>query len=178
MSTSRSQEEAEAFLVDLDLNNGDIHKAGYQWQSIDYKEVSTETCEAILSLTGGKTNVRGYAPVIPETPRHQQIGRHVDAVLAERQYFVKQRVFAAQNLDECLRKDLEPVFNFLRAARRSPDEHIIFPDTERRILVSLDAVRATLAKVEDMVIGNSDLDATSPDSEAGDMTKVDFKAED
>jgi hypothetical protein len=29
-----------------------------------------------------------------------------------------------------------------------------------------------------MVIGNSDLDATSPDSEALDMTKVDFKAED
>jgi hypothetical protein len=84
-------------------------------------------------------------------------------------------VFAAQDLDECLRKDLEPIFNFLHAARCSLDEHFIFPDTECCILVSLDAVRY---KVEDMVIRNSDLDATSPDSEAGDMTKVDFKAED
>ncbi|KAJ6632071.1 hypothetical protein B0H10DRAFT_1937779 [Mycena sp. CBHHK59/15] len=130
-----SQEEAEAFLADLiAMNNGCIDKASYKWPSIDYKEVSMETCQAIFSLLGEKTNVLSYAQVIPETPRHQQIGRHLDAVLAECQYFAKQHVFAAQTLDECLKKDLEPIFNFLRAACRSPDEHFNFPAPEHSIL--------------------------------------------
>ncbi|KAJ7937604.1 hypothetical protein B0H13DRAFT_1852238 [Mycena leptocephala] len=43
----------------------------------------------------------------------------------------------------------------------------------------LNAIRAILHSIEDMVVGNSDLDATAPDSDNGDTdaTKVDIKAE-
>ena len=88
-------------------------------------------------------------------------------------------MFDAQSLDERLRNNLDPIFKFLRAARRSTDEEFIFPYPEQRILVSLNAVRAILHSIEDMVVGNSDLDATAPDSDDGDpdATKVAIKVE-
>ncbi|KAJ6592452.1 hypothetical protein B0H19DRAFT_1055176 [Mycena capillaripes] len=159
MTASLSQqEEAEVLILALQaMNKGQIDKD-----------------RTLLSLTG-KPQTRGFADVAPETPSHERVARHIDAVLATRQYFAKKRIFAAQGLEDRLKQDLESVYRFLRAARRSQEEHFIFPDPEERILRTLDDIRGALAKVEDMVVGNSDIDATAPDSEAGDETKVDFK---
>ncbi|KAJ7077076.1 hypothetical protein C8R44DRAFT_896403 [Mycena epipterygia] len=114
-----------------------------------------------------KTGVRGYTVVAPETPRHVQIARHVNAVLAERDYLVKKRILAAQVLDDRIRTSLEPIFRFLRVARRSQEEQFTFPNEEPQLLHSLTAMRMALSAVEDMIRGHSDLDETEPETENG-----------
>ncbi|KAJ6593287.1 hypothetical protein B0H19DRAFT_1246080 [Mycena capillaripes] len=171
------QEEAELLIEEIRaINKGQIDKEGFTWPSFDYDQVSTETCQALLALIGKPTKIRAHTD-ITATPRHERIARHLDSVLATRQYFAKKRAFDAQNLNDCLSKDLEPIFNFLRAARRSAEEQFTFPDAEHTILHSLNAVRKALDRVEDMVIGSGDLEETAPDTEDGDpdATRVDFK---
>jgi hypothetical protein len=146
----------------------------FEWPSIDYEQVDTETCQKIFSLVGTQKTIDSpdYRNVVPETPQHVQIARHIDSILMERQYRAKKRVFAAQTLDERIRKDLEPIFDFLRAARRTGTEHFTFPHPKHKLLQNLASAEQALYTIADMVRGNEDidLDATEPDSEPGDTT--------
>ncbi|KAF7334924.1 hypothetical protein MVEN_02242100 [Mycena venus] len=160
-----AQQEAEAFI--LDICEGEVDKNSYSWPSIDFDQVSTETCKTIFELVGKDPEVRDYADVT-ETPRRERIARHLGSVIIEREFLIKNRAFTAQNCDAALKRDLEPIFNFLRAARRSPAEQFIFPTPTPRILASIAALRVALDKIEDLVVGSSDEDATAPDSDVED----------
>jgi hypothetical protein len=122
-----------------------------------------ETCKTIFALIGKSSELRSYEDVT-ETPRRDRNARHLDSVISERESFAKNRAFTAQMLDEALDAGLLPVHKFLRAARRSPGEQFIFPDPEARILASINVLRDALDRVEEMVVGNSDKDATAPES--------------
>ncbi|KAF7347090.1 hypothetical protein MVEN_01463000 [Mycena venus] len=160
-----AQEEAEGFISDI--HAGEVDKDSYSWPSIDYDDVTTESCRTIFQLLKENSNVRDYAD-ITETPRRQRVARHLNSVIAEREYLPKKRAFDAQICDAALKRDLVPVFDFLRAARRNPGEEFIFPTPAARILSSVVALRVALDKVEDLVMASTDVDATAPDSELGD----------
>ncbi|KAJ7115738.1 hypothetical protein C8R44DRAFT_739486 [Mycena epipterygia] len=164
MSMPTCQQEAERLIADLRaIKKGDIDKKSYQWPSIDYDQVSTETCQELCTLLAKTTHVRGYRVVTPETPRHVKITRHINAVLAEREYLVKRRILAAQALDERIRGNMEPIFRFLRIARRTQGEQFTFPNEEPQLLQCLGTLRAALSGVEDMIRGQSDLEETARD---------------
>lgn len=127
--------------------------------------MSTETCTTLYSLLAKNTPVRGYRVVTPETPRRVKITRHVDAILAERAYLMKRRVLAAQALDERIKTHIEPIFRFLRVARRTQSEQFTFPNEEHELMHSLMVLRTALSGVEDMIRGQSDLDETELETE-------------
>jgi hypothetical protein len=99
------------------------------------------------------------------SPQHVQIARYIDSILMERQYQAKRTVFAAQTLKKRIRKDLKPIFDFLRAARRTGTEHFTFPHSKHKLLQNLASAEQALYTVADMVRGSEDidLDATEPD---------------
>ncbi|KAJ6545871.1 hypothetical protein DFH09DRAFT_1282089 [Mycena vulgaris] len=169
-----AQEEAEALIQDI--KKGNIHRDSL-WPSIDYDHVSTPTCQTIFSLIDPKKSTRGNSQIIPETPRKQQISRQLDCLLAERAYLVKKRISEAQDLNARIKMRLEPIYTFLRAARRTEAEQFNFPYTDQQLLQSLATVRHALDAVEDMVRGNTDLDVTEPETELGDSdtTRVECK---
>ncbi|KAJ6456836.1 hypothetical protein DFH09DRAFT_1115987 [Mycena vulgaris] len=174
------QQMADAFINDIRrINGGKLNRDSYKWPTIDYDQVSTETCKEIRALIGDQPQYRGYSPVTPETPRHEKIRRKLGLVLTEREYLVKKRVDMAQTIPEDISKHLEPVHQFLRAARRTDAEQINFPDTPQHLLRHINAVRKALDAVEDMVIGCIDADVTEPDSEFdGDVTRVETAGQD
>jgi hypothetical protein len=147
----------------------------YEWPSIDYRQVSSQTCSAISELI--TTNMRrGYSPVVPETPQRVRIRRELDVVVIGRKNRVKKRVLKAQNLDDTMKANIEVISRFLRAARRDECEQFAFPDGPA-LLDSLHAVRQALNAVETMARGDEveDPDSTeadSDDSEDADTTKV------
>ncbi|KAJ7809986.1 hypothetical protein B0H13DRAFT_1927567 [Mycena leptocephala] len=152
-----SQDEADAFLAELrSTAGGHLNKTSYQWPAIDYTEVSTATCQAVFALIKEKQNRQSYTEVTPETPRHQKITRQLDAVLTEREYLAKRRVFAAQTLDENINKEMATVFT----------SSVLLGVMQKNIF--LNALRHALNNVEDMVRGSSDVDGTASDSEAED----------
>ncbi|KAJ7144086.1 hypothetical protein C8R44DRAFT_725072 [Mycena epipterygia] len=158
------QERAEAIIEDAQKGN----LVGDSWPSIDYRQVSTETCQKLSSLVGSNSQAPGHLHADPQTPRHQQIAQQIDFVLAEHEYLAKKCVFAAQTLDGQIRMDLEPIYKFLRAAHRTDTEQFDFPDTDRSVLARIASVRGALDEVEDMVMGNSDLAISEDNTEAED----------
>ncbi|KAJ7475345.1 hypothetical protein B0H11DRAFT_2235663 [Mycena galericulata] len=150
------------------MDEGIIKEASYNWPLIDYDQVATKTCETIGSLLDNKAKARRYNQVIPETPQRQRIVRRINAIVAERQHLAAKRVFEAQVLNDRLKNDMENIYQFLRTARRTPNEQFTFPNGPEEVLGSLASVRVALNAVEDMVVGNMDLDETEADSEDGD----------
>lgn len=71
--------------------------------------------------------------------------------------------------------DLEPIYKFLRAARRTDTEQFDFPDTDRSVLAKIASVRGALDEVEDMVMGNSN--PAIDDTEAGDLHATRVRSE-
>ena len=98
---------------------------------------------------------------VPETPAHEQIARHIDVTVAERNYFATRRILEAKALDEAIKKHLQPLFAFLQAARRPQIE---FPQTAQRLVENLQCLRDLLNELEDMVVGSEDADMTESDS--------------
>ncbi|KAJ7479922.1 hypothetical protein FB451DRAFT_1172005 [Mycena latifolia] len=171
------EQEAEALIADIiKMNKGHLDRHSYSWPSINYDQVSTETCETISSLINKKVPARGYLPVTPDTPRPVRIVRQINSLVTQRRYLTSKHIHNAQTLDEHIRKDLEPVFKFLRAAHRSETEQFNFPDPPNTLLEKLGHVRKALNDVEEMVRGNEDLDQTEASTDAGDPdeTKVDI----
>ncbi|KAJ6536533.1 hypothetical protein DFH09DRAFT_1091287 [Mycena vulgaris] len=84
---------------------------------------------------------------------------------------------AQLDLNTRIKMRLEPIYAFLRAARRTEAEQFNFPYTDQQLLQSLATVRHALDAVEDMVRGNTDLDVTEPETELGDSdaTRVECK---
>ncbi|KAJ7739265.1 hypothetical protein DFH07DRAFT_840383 [Mycena maculata] len=170
-----SEAEAKGLIeAIIAINKGQLDEASYNWQSINYKQVSSETCAIIASLIQRPPN-RGYLPVSPETPHRVRIAREVDFVVAGRQRRVKQRVFDAQNLDDQIKANIEVISRFLRVARRDEREEFTFPDCPGpdKLLGSLQAVRRALNGVETIVRGQQDLEETESDTDdEGDKTVV------
>ncbi|KAJ6532447.1 hypothetical protein B0H19DRAFT_1272730 [Mycena capillaripes] len=109
-----AQEKAEGFIFHIHVGN--VVKDSDSWPSIYYDDVATETCRTIFQLVGENANVRDYAD-ITETPCRQRVARHLDSVIAEREYLSKKRASDAQTYDAASKRDLVLVFDFLRAAR-------------------------------------------------------------
>ncbi|KAJ6602963.1 hypothetical protein B0H10DRAFT_1958032 [Mycena sp. CBHHK59/15] len=100
----------------------------------------------------------------------EKIARRIDLHLAVRNLDTSQRIVRAQDLEDSIRDDLQPLYNFLRAARRNESR---FPDPARSLLESLACVRKALDDIEEMVKGNADFEVTEPDSDdQGDTTLV------
>ncbi|KAJ7821247.1 hypothetical protein B0H13DRAFT_2377468 [Mycena leptocephala] len=86
---------------------------------------------------------------VPETPTHEQIARHIDVTVAERNYFAARRILEAKALDEAIKKHLP---------------QIEFPQTAQRLVENLQCLRDLLNELEDMVVGSEDADMTESDS--------------
>jgi hypothetical protein len=61
----------------------------FEWLSIDYRQVSTETCQELFRLVEKDINIGAYTESTPETPRQQQIAQQIDCVITEHLYFAK-----------------------------------------------------------------------------------------
>ncbi|KAF8153592.1 hypothetical protein K438DRAFT_1777963 [Mycena galopus ATCC 62051] len=171
-----AQEEAKGLIAELlVLEKAGINGDSIDWPAIDYGQVSTETCQELFNLVEKTVEVRGPAEPVLETPRQVQIARQLDAVLIERQYLAKKRVLMAQTLDEQIRRDLVPITDFLRVARRNNSEHFAFPHHKKKLLESLASMEEALYQVADMVRGEDDMDETEPDTEAGDATQLEYR---
>ncbi|KAJ7464853.1 hypothetical protein B0H11DRAFT_2050148 [Mycena galericulata] len=172
--SSTNQRNAETFLSDLILiNKGRLDLNSYVWPVIDYREVNTATCQSILSLIGDDTEpYAGRLDAIPETPRKQQIARAVNLQVTERAYLAARRVVDAKALEEAIVGSLEPILQWLKGARQP---EIKWTSSEFRLLQKLGMVRDALDKVEELIIGNPEDDATESESEAGDRTRVAYK---
>ncbi|KAJ6582732.1 hypothetical protein B0H10DRAFT_2443212 [Mycena sp. CBHHK59/15] len=150
------------------MDEGRIDKATYVWpRFIDYAKVSATACREISTLVEKYAENSDIAApvirhVIPETPQHRQIARQVDLRLAQRQFYAAQRAIAAKAHEDSLRLQLQPILDFLRAARRKGFES---PHNESELFTCLGSVRATLDIVEAMVVGDVDLDMTESDTE-------------
>ncbi|KAJ6591992.1 hypothetical protein B0H10DRAFT_2233033 [Mycena sp. CBHHK59/15] len=148
----------------------------YEWphpKSIDYDTVPNETWQKTLALLRSNDSEQlNIASSVLETPAHEQIARHVDFTIAERNYFTARRIIQAKELDEAIRDHLKPLFAFLQAARQ---QDLKFPAPAQRLMGKLECLRDLLNKLEDMVVGNIDSDATEPDSvvwDDADTTRV------
>ncbi|KAJ7736826.1 hypothetical protein B0H16DRAFT_1891791 [Mycena metata] len=144
------------------------------WPAIDYNEVSTPTCTAVLALL----QAGHAAPTAPETPERVRVAREIDYVLAKRDYLVKQRVCDAQRLEALIKEHLPTILHPLQAARRSGDEQSLFPDVNKdKIVESLHALRRAMNAVEDMVRSSTDLGNIEATMDAGDVdtTLVEMK---
>ncbi|KAJ7825990.1 hypothetical protein B0H14DRAFT_2596189 [Mycena olivaceomarginata] len=117
----------------------------YEWPSINYRQVSSQTCSAIAELI--KTN---------EHHRYLPAAKNC----------VKKRVFKVQNLDDTMKANIEVISRFLCATHRDKHEQFAFPDGPA-LLGSLHAVQQALNAVETMARGDEveDPDATEPDSD-------------
>ncbi|KAJ7735357.1 hypothetical protein B0H16DRAFT_1695671 [Mycena metata] len=165
------QEEAERLGRELEiLNKGKLEESSFDWPMIDYSQVSTNTCKEVFQLlrTRPPSTAARKTTSVPETPRRVRMARELDYVLSERVSLAKKRAVDAQNLEELIKIQLPTLFRWLTAARRTTDEHFVFPEPEYAVLKSLRAVKNAMSTMEDMVIGQSDLDATDADTEAGD----------
>ncbi|KAJ7822756.1 hypothetical protein B0H13DRAFT_1919978 [Mycena leptocephala] len=165
-----AQAEAKSLLEQLVLlNKMNMEQSdnALDWPMVDYNQVPTQTCTAVLGLLN-----KHVAPTAPETPRRVRIAREIDCVLAKRVYLGKQRVTNAQYLGAQMKACLPPILRFLEAACRTADEQFLFPDTEITVLESLHAVRGAIDAIEDMVRTNRDLDGTEQDTDAGDAEKT------
>ncbi|KAJ7734609.1 hypothetical protein B0H16DRAFT_1892435 [Mycena metata] len=165
------QEEAERLARELEvLNKGKLDDSQFNWPTINYKQVSTDTCSDVFRLLGTQplSAASSKTALVPDTPHRVRMAREIDYILLERAFAARKRVIEAQNLESLIKAQLETVFRFLRAARRTTDEQFSFPDAEAVVLRSLHALRYAVDAIEDMVSGNSDLDVTDADTEAGD----------
>ncbi|KAJ7028359.1 hypothetical protein C8F04DRAFT_1119771 [Mycena alexandri] len=169
---SHHQEDTECLGKELEiLNKGKLDESSFDWPMIDYKQVSTNTCTEVFQLLGMQPQRASASKTTPaelETPHRVRLARKIDYVLSERVSLAKKRTVDAQDLEDLIKIELPTIFQFLKAARRTTDEHFVFPNPESMVLKSLNAVRAALNAIEDMVIVNSDLDATDADTETGD----------
>ncbi|KAJ6564348.1 hypothetical protein B0H19DRAFT_1233304 [Mycena capillaripes] len=167
-SSGGDQERAEGLLRDLAaLKDIDTDSESYAWpKHIDFTAVSTPTCQRIRSLMDTTdTEVNG-----PETPEREKIARRLDFTITQRAYYRAQRIAIAQELDDSLREELQRVYTFLKAARL-----LEFPLSQIDMLSTIKSARVALDRVEELVRGNTDIDATDPDSDGDvdpDKTRV------
>ncbi len=115
------------------------------------------------------TPTRGRRQLIPETPEHEQIRRDINLHLTRRKYIAASRIVEAKKLETSIRKHVEPLYIFLRAARKDP---LTFPIPALQLWEDLVSVRRALDGVENLLSGNADLEATEPDSVSGDADET------
>ncbi|KAJ7852727.1 hypothetical protein B0H13DRAFT_1904456 [Mycena leptocephala] len=169
LTSSGEQQKADRLLQDLTRRGKTRNKTWYPWpKNIDFTAVSTPTCQRIRTLIATDTEVQpalGKFTISPETPEHEKIARKLDFTITQRAYYRAQRIVIAQEVDELLRKDPEWAYIFLKAARRPVLE---FPSSHFDLLHSINNIRDALDRVEELVKGNTDLEATDPGSDASD----------
>ncbi|KAJ7135055.1 hypothetical protein C8R43DRAFT_1132965 [Mycena crocata] len=180
MSVNVAQADAEEFRRALTrISAGKISADSYVWpapDSIDYAQVSAKTCKDLLDLLRGTKKVKrvrkelGVRP--PETPVKEQIARHIDYHLTEKEYLAAKRRLEAPGLDETLRISLMPIFDFLQAARQVTTE-MVYPHTKLQLQGALSNVREALDEMEDMMNKNKDAGSETESDEDADTTLVD-----
>ncbi|KAF7368231.1 hypothetical protein MVEN_00143100 [Mycena venus] len=155
------EEKALPFEDDLlGMLNGQLSRDRYNWLkegSIDYEQVSTPVSNRIVCLLGENPDNS------PDTPKKTQIQRQINLVVSEKAFTIARRVVQAKALETALHTSVDPVFDFLKAAKQ-PVLEFEFPCPEQDLLALLAAAHNKLNKVANMVKGSIDFAMTESDS--------------
>ncbi|KAJ7754677.1 hypothetical protein DFH07DRAFT_773664 [Mycena maculata] len=160
-ATPNPQAQADAFLHEIrSMKKSAIDS--YQWpeswpESIEYDEVSTRTCNDILGLIAptaapGRWDTRAT----PKTPKHKRIARKIKHSIDKRNLAASRHIMEAQSLNDRIDRSLDPIVQFLRAARRTEGDQFNFPFPEEILLAEINSIRGALDAVEAMVVGNTE----------------------
>ncbi|KAJ7169184.1 hypothetical protein C8R43DRAFT_1155638 [Mycena crocata] len=115
---------------------------------------------------------RGFSANGPVTPPRVELARKIDAIITQRRADESRQALDSQNLAKLIARNMVPIDNFLRAARRADHQDVNFPILAIQLLNHLHILHNALTKVEEMVSGNEDADFTEPDTEYNDEDRT------
>ncbi|KAJ7654332.1 hypothetical protein B0H17DRAFT_1146771 [Mycena rosella] len=141
-----------------------LNSDNFEWPEIDYNRVASDTCKELSELLGAP-KFRGHKHTIPKTPKKAKLVRKLRRIVSGRRYEAARRVDLATALEDDIEAHLQPIFSFLRAARRFDGERFNFPEPKATLVHSLANLKQSLAMVEELITENSDASTTESDTD-------------